>query len=159
MVPLFITRFTACPSLKFNFYQPCHLTDKIKIMAWIRPLAICRNRINHTLLKNILFSFFTWPACLSQKYTNELCIITQPISVRLSSLVLTHWRRVSHTCVGKYNIIGSDNGWSPERQKVIIWTSVVILLIGPLAINFRVISFGIQTFPFKKMHLKISHAK
>ena len=41
---------------------------------------------------------------------------------------LTHWGRVTHICVGKLTIIGSDNGLSPERRKAIIWTNAGILL-------------------------------
>ena len=38
-----------------------------------------------------------------------------------------------HICVDKLTIIGSDNGLSPGRRQAIIWTSVGILLIEPLA--------------------------
>ena len=34
--------------------------------------------------------------------------------------VLTHWGRVTHTCVNKLTIIGSDNGLSPGRRQAII---------------------------------------
>ena len=44
--------------------------------------------------------------------------------------VLTHWGRVTHICVGKLIIIGSDNGLSPGRRQAIIWTNAGILLIG-----------------------------
>ena len=33
---------------------------------------------------------------------------------------LTHWGRVTHICVGKLTIIGSDNGLSPARRQAII---------------------------------------
>ena len=72
---------------------------------------------------------------------------------------LTHWGRVTHICVGKPAIIGSDNGLSPDRRQAIIWTNAGILLIGPLGTYFSEILTGIQTFSFKKMHLKISSAK
>ena len=72
---------------------------------------------------------------------------------------LTHWGRVAHLCVGKINIIGSDNGLSPRRRQAIIWTIAGILLIGPLGTNFSEILIGIQTFSFTKMHLKMSSAK
>ena len=75
------------------------------------------------------------------------------------AIKLTHWGRVTHICVGKLTIIGSDNGLSPERRQAIIWTNTGILLIGPLGTNFNEISIGIQTFSFKKMHLKMSSAK
>ena len=50
---------------------------------------------------------------------------------------LTHWGRVTHICVSKITIIGSDNGLSPGRRQAIIWTNVGILLIGPLANKLR----------------------
>ena len=73
--------------------------------------------------------------------------------------VLTHWGRVTHICVGKLTIIGSDNGLSPGRRQAIIWNNAGILLIGPSGTNFSEILFGIQTFSFRKMHLKMSSAK
>ena len=33
---------------------------------------------------------------------------------------LTHWGRVTHICVSKLAIIGSDNGLSPGRRQAII---------------------------------------
>ena len=72
---------------------------------------------------------------------------------------LTHWGRVTHICVGKQTIIGSDNGLSPGRRQAIIWTNAGILLIGPLGTNFSEISINILTFSFTKMRLKVSSAK
>ena len=87
--------------------------------------------------------------------SNRLSIF-QPIPNRVCS---THWGRVTHICVGKLTTIGSDNGLSPGRRQAIIWTIAGILLIGPLGTNFSKILIGIQTFSFKKMHLKMSSAK
>ena len=72
---------------------------------------------------------------------------------------LTHWGRVTHICVGKLTIIGSDNGLSPEWHQAIIWTNAAILLIGPLETNLSEILIGIQTFSFKKIYLKMSSAE
>ena len=72
---------------------------------------------------------------------------------------LTHWGQVTHICVSKLIIIGSDNGLSPERRQAIIWTIAGILLIGTLGTNFSQILSEIQTFSFKKMLLKMSSAK
>ena len=73
--------------------------------------------------------------------------------------LLTHWGRLTHICVGKPTIIGSDNGLSPGQRQAIIWTNAGILLIGPLETKFSEISIRIQTLSFKKMHLKMSFAK
>ena len=72
---------------------------------------------------------------------------------------LTHGGRVTHICVNKLTIIGSDNGLSPGRHQAIIWTSAEILLIGLLGTNFSEILIRIQIFPFKKIRLKMSSAK
>ena len=66
---------------------------------------------------------------------------------------------ILYICVSKLTIIGSDNGLSPERHQAIICTNGVILLIGPLGINFNEISIDIHTFSFKKMHMKMSSGK
>ena len=72
---------------------------------------------------------------------------------------LTHWGRVTHICVSKLTITGSDNGLSPDRRQAIIWTNAGLLLIGPLGTNFSEILIEILTFLFKKMRLKVSSAK
>ena len=74
-------------------------------------------------------------------------------------LFLTHWGRVTHICVGKLTIIGSDNGLSPEQRQAIIWTNAGILLIEPLGTNFSETVIEIQTFSLKKICLKMSSAK
>ena len=73
---------------------------------------------------------------------------------RKINFCLNHWGRVTHICVSKLTIIGSDNGLSPDRCQAIIWTNDGILLIGPLETNFCEILFS-----FKKMRLKVSSAK
>ena len=66
---------------------------------------------------------------------------------------------MTHLCVGKLTIIGSDSGLAPGWRQAIIWTSAGILLIGPLGTNFSEILIGIQTLSFKKIHLKMWTAK
>ena len=79
--------------------------------------------------------------------------------LKINSFTLTHWGRVTHICVVKLTIIGSDNGLSPGWRQAIIWTNAGILLIGPLWTNFREILIEIPTFSFTKMRLKVSSAK
>ena len=74
-------------------------------------------------------------------------------------ILLTHWGRVTHICVSKQTIIGSDNGLSPGRRQAIFWTNAGILLIGPLGTNFSENLIEILTFSFTKMRLKVSSAK
>ena len=75
------------------------------------------------------------------------------------SIGLTHWGGVTHICISKLSIIGSDNGLSPDRRQAIIWTNAGILLIGTLGTNFSEILIEIWIFSFKKMGLKVSSAK
>ena len=73
-------------------------------------------------------------------------------------IFLTHWGQMTHICISKLAIIGSDNGLSPYRRQAIIWTINGMFLIRPSVTNFIEIPIGIQTFSFKKMHLKMSSA-
>ena len=66
---------------------------------------------------------------------------------------------MTHICVGKTTIIGSDNGLSPGWRQAIIWTNAGILLTGPLGTNFSGILIEILTFSFTKMRLKVSSTK
>ena len=72
---------------------------------------------------------------------------------------LNHWSRVTHICVGKLIIIGSDNGLSPDRRQAIIWTNAGFLSIAPLRTYFRENLTKIQQFSLKKLHVKMSSAK
>ena len=74
-------------------------------------------------------------------------------------LIHVHSLRPSDACVSKQTIIGSDSGLSPGRRQAIIWTNDVILLIEPLGTNFSKLLIDIYTFPFSKMHLKMSSGK
>ena len=96
--------------------------------------------------------YYTWP--ISYKH------ITFTVNdMGKFNFSLIHWGRVTHICINKLTIIGSDNGLSPGRRQAIIWTSAGILLIGPLGTNFSEILIEIQTFSLKKIHLKMSSGK
>ena len=66
---------------------------------------------------------------------------------------------MTHVCVSKIVIIGSDIGLSPGRRQAITWTNVGILWMRLLGINCSKIFIEINTFSFKKMHFKMSSAK
>ena len=67
---------------------------------------------------------------------------------------LTHCGRVTHVCVSNRTVIGSDNGLSLGRRQAIVWINAGLWLIGPLGTNFNEILIKVQTFSFKKMHIK-----
>ena len=77
----------------------------------------------------------------------------------LSGDWLTLWGRVTHICVSRQTIIGSDNGLSPGRRQAIIWTSDGILLKWPLRTILSVVLIKSYILSFKKMHLKMSSVK
>ena len=68
--------------------------------------------------------------------------------------ILTHRGRVTHICVSKLIIIGSDNGLSPGGGQAIIGTNDGSFLIRTLGTNFSEIANEIHTFSVKKMHFK-----
>ena len=99
----------------------------------------------------MFFSFF-FPRnyVISNRISNISCTKSQN---------LTHLGRVTHICVSKLTIIGSDNGLTPRRRQAITWTSAGILLIRPLETKFSENLIEIHMFSFKKMHLKMSSVK
>ena len=90
-----------------------------------------------------------WPSSLT-----HLCV-----TLGRRNSELTHWGRVTHICISKLTIIGSDHGLSPGWRQAMIWTNAEILLIGLLGTKFSEILIEIHTFSFKKMHLKMSSGK
>ena len=73
-------------------------------------------------------------------FCEDLILIKIALNFFLVSLTdsktLTRWGRVTHICVWKPTIIGSDDGLSPDLRQPIIWNNVGILLIKPLGLYF-----------------------
>ena len=67
---------------------------------------------------------------------------------------LTHGGRMTHLCVSKLTIIGSDKSLSPGRRQAIIWTNVGMLLIWTLGTNFSEILSKVHTFIFQENAFK-----
>ena len=63
---------------------------------------------------------------------------------------------MTHICVSKLTIIGSDNGLSPGRHQATIWTNDGILWIGPLGTNFNEILIEIHIFFMQENAFKMS---
>ena len=61
-------------------------------------------------------------------------------------LDLSNWGRVTYKYVSELTIIGSDNGLSPGRHQVIIWTNAGISSIGTLGTPFSEDLNEIYTF-------------
>ena len=94
------------------------------------------------------------PWCCSLAYIHNWLYFLTCLHGLVASWIV-HWDRVTHICVNEMIIIGSDNGLSPGRRQVIIWTDAWILVLGSLGINFS----EINTFYFKKIHVKLSSSK
>ena len=97
-------------------------------------------------------SYIHWKAkcyCIHNVLTNEQI----KIHSHGTNMLLTHGGRVTHICVSKQAIFGSDNGMSSGRRQVVILTSAGILLIVPLGTNSE-ISIEILTFSFNQMRLR-----
>ena len=71
--------------------------------------------------------------------------------------LLTHWDRVTYTCVSQ--LFGSDTGLSPGLCQAIIETIAEILSIGPLGINFSGILIKFYCIFIQKLRLKVSSEK
>ena len=80
----------------------------------------------------------SWVSDLHKSYDGTACIANSlghllfllfaqiertKIATDRHSQSLTYWGRVTHICVNKLIIIGSDNGLSPGRHQAIIWTN------------------------------------
>ena len=113
---------------------------------WIKPLCF-------SPISTASMAFYT-----AAKHAHWLQCLTIDFKSYVISVQLTQWGRVTHICVVKLTIIGSDNGLSPGRRQAMIWTNARILLIGPLGTNFIEILIRIQTFSFNKVLLKMSSA-
>ena len=117
-------------------------------MNWIQTYAF---------LSNIIKSGNRFVASPNRKQT--LFYVPWTVKDGTHGAALTHWGRVTHTCVSKLTTIGSDNGLSPGRHQAITWSNAGILLNWALGTNFSEILSEIDTFLFKQMRLKMSSGK
>ena len=97
-----------------------------------------------------------WKCC---PYSIEIPIIKIWRHVCTRKDELTHWGWVTHICVGKLIIIGSDNGLSPDWRQAIIWTNAGLLSFGSLQTYFNENLIKIQQFALMKMRVKMLSAK
>ena len=98
-----------------------------------------------------------FPSTIKKYVVNHF--IQRSHDVNHSSQLLTHGGGVTHICVCKLTIIGSDNGLVPGLHPTIIWTNAGIFIIQPVGINFSEILSKFYTSSFKEMHLKMSSGK
>ena len=146
---LFIYLYIYIYIYRSNFCSPCAIislahsrgcysfrsSENIKLSRFIsrncskiywRWILQCENRLNMVIKTG-------WKINQYHFITSVVAVIL-PWSVGLSHL--SHWGRMTHICVSKLTIIGSDNGLSPGRWQAIIWTNAGILFIGHLGKKF-----------------------
>ena len=110
----------------------------INMFMWHSPNANFTGSVHDINLRRVLKNTLV-KLCSQLPGANELTPEKEPwVSFAEMGMknVLTHWGRVTHMCVSKLTIIGSDNGLTPGRRQAIIWINAGILLIGPLGTNF-----------------------
>ena len=134
-----IDHFFSCVTLQFDVWpwKTIHRAawSQLKMMSWLSSTCI-------------------------QNFPSSLVFILEIDNYfKHTEIALTHWGRVTHICVGKLTIIGSDNGLSPDRRQAIIWANTGILSIWPLGTKLSEILSAIHVFLFKKMHPKMSSGK
>ena len=67
---------------------------------------------------------------------------------------------MTHICVGKLTIIGSDNnGLLPGQRLAIIWTNAGLLSIGPLGTNFSKILINMLSGKWRPFYLSLNVLK
>ena len=75
----------------------------MKVFILLLDLGKVIRSQDNILLKTVIFNSLLQEHC------------TKPIV----QMLLTHWGRVTHICVGNLTIIGLDNGLSPGRRQAI----------------------------------------
>ena len=84
-----------------------HASAKYVIMDWDNGLSLIMSWTNGKMKKIMMMKKMLQNAC-------------HFVYASLGLDMLTHWGWVTHICVGKLTIIGSDNGLSPGRRQAII---------------------------------------
>ena len=140
----------------------CHAIYDIGCNLASRPRS-SQNCPSQTGNEGTFINFITYLQRSFKQHTSfHLIYVRDLINIHHSVygwVLLTHWGRVTHICVNKLTVIGSDNGLSPGQRQPIIWPNAGILLIGTMGRNFSEILIQIRSFSFKKMHLKMSSGK
>ena len=138
----------------------CILERRVVINAKYAILGNFLCEDSHSNETELINSLILFPEmCVGTLDIVKHIVWTYCLKNTVPDIRLTHWGRMTHICVSKLTIIGSDKGLSPDRRQAIIWTYAGILSIGPLGTKLSEILIAINIFSFKKMHLNMSSAK
>ena len=89
-------------------------------ISWLHHKRITANLVAMTIAFSMITSIYPWMDG-SDGFNDDKV-----------KFPLTHWGRVTHICVSKLTVIGSNDGLSPGRRKPLSEP----MLIGPLGTNF-----------------------
>ena len=64
-------------------------------------------------------------------------VLSNPLPEPTLVILSTHLGQVTHICISKLTITGSDNGLSSGPHQATIWTNAGILLNGPMGTKLR----------------------
>ena len=120
---------------------------------WV-ALPFCRSHLATGRLLSCSTAYITVSDVIYSKLNSQKNGKNPISNCDLGIILLTHRGRMTHKCVSKLTIIGSDNGLLPGRCQATIWTNAGIWSIGTFGTNFSEILIEIQTFSLNEMHLK-----
>ena len=106
---------------------------------WINVETVSQNFFIFFILHVVLNQVFIC-LCFGGSYHMLLSILA------MKQYSLTHWGWVTHICISKLTIIGSDNGLSPGRLQAIIWTNAGIYIIISKNICYLLWNRGARRF-------------
>ena len=127
--------------------QNCEHIVWVTLYIWVFVPAYC-------YLK--LLSFPQW-ACFSLTVSDHEGKVLSVKDITLKMPSSSGWELAHMIKDGWLSSVITAN--TIGRRQAIIWTNAGILLFGPLRSNFSEILIEIDTFSFKKMHLKRLSAK
>ena len=131
-----------------NFHQKTNVDSIIHLVGWSIGCHWCFWHLINVMpyrsscciqYQVILNDIFMAPGCMGHIHWVLIVDLVLHLSLLcciLRCITLTQWAWVTHICVSKLAIIGSNNGLSPGQRQVIIWTNAGILLIQTLETNF-----------------------
>ena len=99
-----------------------HWFDLTNFSYWTSPLVLIAvtSHLMSPGVKELSVLVILWPPPLMENgWSWSMPLITCQYAL-VHFLRLTHWGRVTHICVSKLSILGSDNGLSPGRRQAII---------------------------------------
>ena len=91
------------PRLMFLFVK-CATVNKVYLILSLNGASKCLKHVKEYWFRCVHWCYF-WMFMREKPYFYQ---------------IWTHWDQVTHTCVSKLSILGSDNGLSPGRRQAII---------------------------------------